>query len=41
MEVRQALGDDASNPLFIETLPRRGIRFLPMATVEPASSAAF
>jgi DNA-binding winged helix-turn-helix (wHTH) protein/tetratricopeptide (TPR) repeat protein len=32
MDVRQALDDDASNPRFIETLPRRGIRFLPKVT---------
>ncbi|HXV63165.1 MAG TPA: winged helix-turn-helix domain-containing protein [Vicinamibacteria bacterium] len=28
-QVRAALGDDASAPRFIETLPRRGYRFLP------------
>jgi len=28
-QVRAALGDDASSPRFIETLPRRGYRFLP------------
>src|SRR6516164_9136954 len=27
-KVREALGDDADNPRFIETLPRRGYRFL-------------
>ncbi|MGB8324315.1 MAG: winged helix-turn-helix domain-containing protein, partial [Candidatus Acidiferrum sp.] len=27
-KVRQALGDNASRPRFIETLPRRGYRFL-------------
>jgi DNA-binding winged helix-turn-helix (wHTH) protein/tetratricopeptide (TPR) repeat protein len=32
MDVRQALDDDASNPRFIETLPRRGFRFLPKVT---------
>src|SRR6266487_3374168 len=26
--LRQALGDDAENPRFIETLPQRGYRFL-------------
>jgi DNA-binding winged helix-turn-helix (wHTH) protein len=28
LEVRKALGDDPKNPLFIETLPRRGYRFI-------------
>jgi TolB-like protein/DNA-binding winged helix-turn-helix (wHTH) protein len=36
--VRDALGDDADNPRFIETLPSRGYRFL--TQVEPASSPA-
>lgn len=27
-KVRETLGDDADNPRFIETLPRRGYRFL-------------
>jgi cholera toxin transcriptional activator len=27
-KVREALGDDADNPRFIETLPRRGYRFI-------------
>jgi DNA-binding winged helix-turn-helix (wHTH) protein/tetratricopeptide (TPR) repeat protein len=39
MDVRQALGDDPSNPRFIETLPRRGVRFLPKVTVESGSFA--
>ncbi|MBV8137652.1 MAG: AAA family ATPase [Deltaproteobacteria bacterium] len=39
MEVRQALGDDASNPRFIETLPRRGVRFLPKVTAQSGPSA--
>lgn len=34
--VRDALGDDADNPRFIETLPSRGYRFL--SQVGPASS---
>ena len=33
--LREALGDDADNPRFIETLPQRGYRFL--AVVEPAA----
>lgn len=28
LKVREALGDDASNPRFIETIPRRGYRFI-------------
>ena len=32
-KVREALGDDADNPRFIETLPRRGYRFLLPLTV--------
>ena len=27
-KIREALGDSAGNPRFIETLPRRGYRFL-------------
>jgi len=36
-EVRNALGDDSKKPLFIETLPRRGYRFI-AAVSEGASS---
>ncbi len=37
-KVRNALGDDAANPRFIETLPKRGFRFI--APVEgPATSS--
>ncbi len=28
-EIRKALGDDAGNPSYIETVPKRGYRFLP------------
>lgn len=28
LKVREALGDDAGNPRFIETIPRRGYRFI-------------
>jgi len=35
--LREALGDDADEPRFIETLPQRGYRFL--AEVEPAARA--
>ncbi len=32
-KLREALGDDADNPRFIETLPRRGYRFLAVAEI--------
>lgn len=34
-KLRQALGDDNKKPRFVETLPKRGYRFI--GTVEPAS----
>ena len=34
--VREALGDDADNPRFIETLPQRGYRFLAPVEIIPA-----
>ena len=37
-KLREVLGDSASNPRFIETLPRRGYRFL--ASVEPQPEPA-
>jgi eukaryotic-like serine/threonine-protein kinase len=40
-KLREALGDDANNPRFVETLTRRGYRFLgPVEHIDPASSAA-
>lgn len=36
-QLRNALGDDAANPRFIQTLPRRGYRFI--APVEVAAAA--
>ncbi len=36
LKVREALGDDASNPRFIETIPRRGYRFIAPIKVETA-----
>jgi DNA-binding winged helix-turn-helix (wHTH) protein len=33
-EIRQALGDDADNPQYIETVPRQGYKFI--ASVSPA-----
>jgi len=35
-EIRRALGDSAATPSFVETIPRRGYRFLKPVTVEPA-----
>jgi len=35
-KVREALGDDADNPRFVETLPRRGYRFL-APLIQPVS----
>jgi TolB-like protein/Tfp pilus assembly protein PilF len=41
VKLRQALGDDAESPRFIETLPRRGYRFLiPVESQETASAVA-
>jgi DNA-binding winged helix-turn-helix (wHTH) protein/tetratricopeptide (TPR) repeat protein len=37
LKVREALGDSATNPTFLETLPRRGYRFIAPVTVEPKS----
>src|SRR5579871_2127775 len=38
-QIREALGDTADSPRFIETLPRRGYRFLiPVETPPPAES---
>src|SRR5690242_12397710 len=40
-KLRLALGDSADNPRFIETLPRRGYRFLaPLSFVEPVQACA-
>jgi Tol biopolymer transport system component/DNA-binding winged helix-turn-helix (wHTH) protein len=38
--VREALGDSSDNPRFIETLPRRGYRFLAPVNGAPQSTAA-
>lgn len=38
-KIRLALGDDADNPRFVETLPRRGYRFIGMVD-RPISQAA-
>lgn len=39
LKVREALGDDAGNPRFIETIPRRGYRFIAPVKVETAQVA--
>ena len=40
-KLREALGDSADNPRFVETLPRRGYRFIaPVEKTVPAASAA-
>ena len=37
--LRDALGDQAQNPRFVETLPRRGYRFIaPVEAIEPEPS---
>jgi Tol biopolymer transport system component/DNA-binding winged helix-turn-helix (wHTH) protein len=38
-KLRDALGDSAANPRFIETLPRRGYRFIAPAQVEEESGS--
>jgi DNA-binding winged helix-turn-helix (wHTH) protein len=39
-ELRQALGDDSSKPVYVQTVARRGYRFIaPVSTSAPASSA--
>jgi eukaryotic-like serine/threonine-protein kinase len=40
LKVREALGDDASNPRFIETIPRRGYRFIAPVKVEIAKDTS-
>src|SRR5919201_5769974 len=37
--LRAALGDDADNPRFVETLPRRGYRFIGAISAEGADKA--
>ncbi|HUP23092.1 MAG TPA: winged helix-turn-helix domain-containing protein, partial [Thermoanaerobaculia bacterium] len=40
-QIREVLRDDARNPLFVETLPGRGYRFIaPVEVVEPAGVPA-
>src|ERR1035438_8812116 len=40
LKVREALGDSATNPTFLETLPRRGYRFIAPVSVEGKSEGA-
>ena len=37
--LRAALGDDADNPRFVETLPRRGYRFMASTSLPDAGNA--
>jgi DNA-binding winged helix-turn-helix (wHTH) protein/Tol biopolymer transport system component len=37
--LRFALGDDADNPIFIETVPRRGYRFIAPVSVTPSNGS--
>ena len=39
-KLRSALGDSADNPIFIETVPKRGYRFIAPVTCEHDASAA-
>src|SRR5688572_32254772 len=38
--LRAALGDDAENPRFVETLPRRGYRFIARLDAVPVPASA-
>jgi len=40
LKIREALGDSAINPTFLETLPRRGYRFIAPVSVEGKSEGA-
>ena len=40
LKVREALADEAGNPRFIETIPRRGYRFIAPVKVEAAHQAS-
>src|ERR1039458_10329484 len=42
LKVREALGDSAANPTFLETLPRRGYRFIaPVSVVAKSVATGF
>src|SRR5262249_30084924 len=38
-QIRAALGDDAENPRYVETLPRRGYRFIAAVTLDGATDS--
>ena len=38
-EIRRVLGDDKGNPLFIQTVPRQGYRFVGEVLAEPAAAS--
>lgn len=38
-KIREALGDDAERPRFIETIPKRGYRFIGTVVADPAPTA--
>jgi DNA-binding winged helix-turn-helix (wHTH) protein len=37
-KLREALGDSATNPRFIETLPRRGYRFIALQAIDESKT---
>jgi hypothetical protein len=39
-KIREALGDSSENPRFVETLPRRGYRFIALVTVNGSAAVA-
>jgi len=39
-KIREAMGDSSENPRFVETLPRRGYRFIVSITVNGTAAAA-
>lgn len=39
-QIREALGDQAQSPQFVETLPRRGYRFIPAVNLLPIQETA-
>ena len=40
LQIRTALGDDAKHPQYVETLPKRGYRFIAQPTPDPAKPRA-
>ena len=41
LEVRDVLGDTATNPRFLETLPKRGYRFIAPVQSQTAENAPY